>query len=238
MLTISKPLSAGQAQSYHQKEFTAKEQNYWSQRGEVAGEWQGRLAEKYQSFSAQEKSLPSQTCWSRLVAFSVSLHLAALRCRSPRDCASAIVILRGATDFLVFQWWYSGTFPETGGRYMWKPDSAASQNIPKTRRLDINKVREITRQNTGRVLDAGPDPVREEFEKLLELAQSQIEYAAGVGKRSVALLSAEFTDDGDTPISDAYVAYVQGLIRQIGIVLESEGFSVTYSPSNEFTASW
>jgi len=44
MMTISKPLSAGQAQSYHQKEFTAKEQNYWSQRVVVAGEWQGRLA--------------------------------------------------------------------------------------------------------------------------------------------------------------------------------------------------
>jgi len=44
MLTISKPLSAGQAQSYHQKEFIAKEQNYWSERGEIAGEWQGRLA--------------------------------------------------------------------------------------------------------------------------------------------------------------------------------------------------
>src|SRR6202043_2252462 len=44
MLTISKPLSAGQAQSYHHKEFTAKEQNYWSQRGVVAGEWQGQLA--------------------------------------------------------------------------------------------------------------------------------------------------------------------------------------------------
>jgi conjugative relaxase-like TrwC/TraI family protein len=43
MLTISKPLSAGQAQSYHAKEFTAKEQNYWSQRGEIQGEWQGRL---------------------------------------------------------------------------------------------------------------------------------------------------------------------------------------------------
>src|SRR6476620_10867770 len=43
MLTISKPLSAGQAQRYHQKEFTAKEQNYWSQRGVIAGEWQGRL---------------------------------------------------------------------------------------------------------------------------------------------------------------------------------------------------
>jgi len=44
MLTISNPLSAGQARSYHQKEFTAKEQTYWSQRGVVAGEWQGRLA--------------------------------------------------------------------------------------------------------------------------------------------------------------------------------------------------
>jgi conjugative relaxase-like TrwC/TraI family protein len=47
MLTISKPLSAGQAQTYHQREFTAKEQNYWSQRGVIAGEWQGRLAEQF-----------------------------------------------------------------------------------------------------------------------------------------------------------------------------------------------
>jgi conjugative relaxase-like TrwC/TraI family protein len=47
MLTISKPLSAGLAQSYHQKEFTAKEQNYWTQRGEIAGEWQGRLAAQF-----------------------------------------------------------------------------------------------------------------------------------------------------------------------------------------------
>ena len=47
MLTISKPLSAGQAQTYHEKEFTAKEQNYWSQRGVIAGEWQGRLAVQF-----------------------------------------------------------------------------------------------------------------------------------------------------------------------------------------------
>jgi conjugative relaxase-like TrwC/TraI family protein len=47
MLTISKPLSAGQAQSYHQKEFISKEQNYWSQRGEIAGEWQGRLVAQF-----------------------------------------------------------------------------------------------------------------------------------------------------------------------------------------------
>jgi conjugative relaxase-like TrwC/TraI family protein len=47
MLTISKPLSASQAQSYHRKEFTSREQNYWSQRGKIAGEWQGKLAEEF-----------------------------------------------------------------------------------------------------------------------------------------------------------------------------------------------
>jgi hypothetical protein len=31
MRTISKPLSACQAQTYHAKEFTAAEQNYWKQ---------------------------------------------------------------------------------------------------------------------------------------------------------------------------------------------------------------
>lgn len=47
MLTISKPLSANQAQSYHKKEFTSRDQNYWSQRGEISGEWQGLLAAKF-----------------------------------------------------------------------------------------------------------------------------------------------------------------------------------------------
>ncbi|MHB1958867.1 MAG: MobF family relaxase [Acidobacteriaceae bacterium] len=47
MLTFSKPLSAGQAQSYHKKEYTSREQNYWSRRGEMRGEWQGRLAEQF-----------------------------------------------------------------------------------------------------------------------------------------------------------------------------------------------
>jgi AAA domain len=36
MLTTSKPLSAGRAQSCHQTEFTAGEQNYWSQHGVTA----------------------------------------------------------------------------------------------------------------------------------------------------------------------------------------------------------
>jgi conjugative relaxase-like TrwC/TraI family protein len=47
MLTISKPLSAMQAQSYHKKEFTSHEQSYWSRGNTIQGEWQGRLAAKY-----------------------------------------------------------------------------------------------------------------------------------------------------------------------------------------------
>ena len=44
MLTISKPLSAGQAQSYHKLEFTSETQNYYKQGDAVRGEWQGQLA--------------------------------------------------------------------------------------------------------------------------------------------------------------------------------------------------
>jgi len=47
MLTISKPLSSGQAQTYHAKEFTSAEQNYWKQGDTILGEWQGQLAERY-----------------------------------------------------------------------------------------------------------------------------------------------------------------------------------------------
>jgi conjugative relaxase-like TrwC/TraI family protein len=47
MLTISKPLSASQAQTYHAKEFTAAEQNYWKQGDTIQGEWQGQLADKF-----------------------------------------------------------------------------------------------------------------------------------------------------------------------------------------------
>ena len=42
MLTISKPLNAGQAQTYHAKEFTSAEQNYWQEGDPALGEWQGR----------------------------------------------------------------------------------------------------------------------------------------------------------------------------------------------------
>src|ERR1700678_2394869 len=47
MLTISKPLSSSQAQTYHAKEFMSAEQNYWKQGDTILGEWQGRMAEQY-----------------------------------------------------------------------------------------------------------------------------------------------------------------------------------------------
>jgi conjugative relaxase-like TrwC/TraI family protein len=47
MLTISKPLSASQAHTYHAKEFTAAEQNYWKQGDTIQGEWHGKLAEEF-----------------------------------------------------------------------------------------------------------------------------------------------------------------------------------------------
>ena len=47
MLTISKPLSASQAQAYHAKEFTSAEQNYWKQDDRALGEWHGELADKF-----------------------------------------------------------------------------------------------------------------------------------------------------------------------------------------------
>jgi len=47
MLTISKPLSASQAQSYHSREFTSPDQSYWSRGETVTGEWQGQLAEEF-----------------------------------------------------------------------------------------------------------------------------------------------------------------------------------------------
>ncbi len=49
MLTISKPLSASQARTYHAREFAAQEQNYWSRDQKGHSEWQGRLAEQVES---------------------------------------------------------------------------------------------------------------------------------------------------------------------------------------------
>ncbi|MGH9726288.1 MAG: MobF family relaxase, partial [Candidatus Acidiferrales bacterium] len=47
MLTISKPLSASQAQAYHAEEFGNARENYYTQGDEIRGEWHGRLAEQW-----------------------------------------------------------------------------------------------------------------------------------------------------------------------------------------------
>jgi conjugative relaxase-like TrwC/TraI family protein len=48
MLSMSpKPLSAGQARTYHEREFASQGQNYWSRDREGYSEWQGKLAERW-----------------------------------------------------------------------------------------------------------------------------------------------------------------------------------------------
>src|SRR6202051_2576539 len=47
MLTISKPLSASQAQTYQVREFASREQNYWRRNQQGHTEWQGRLAKQW-----------------------------------------------------------------------------------------------------------------------------------------------------------------------------------------------
>lgn len=47
MLTLSKPLSAGQVRTYHEREFASERQNYWSRNQQGHSEWQGRLAKEW-----------------------------------------------------------------------------------------------------------------------------------------------------------------------------------------------
>ncbi len=47
MLTISKPLSASQARTYHKEEFASRQQNYWSRDQQGHSEWQGKLARQW-----------------------------------------------------------------------------------------------------------------------------------------------------------------------------------------------
>src|SRR5580698_523114 len=47
MVTISKALSAGQARTYHAREFISEKQNYWSRDQQGHSEWQGKLAHKW-----------------------------------------------------------------------------------------------------------------------------------------------------------------------------------------------
>jgi conjugative relaxase-like TrwC/TraI family protein len=54
MLTISKPLSASQARTYHEREFASEKQNYWSRDHQDHSEWQGKLADQWKLAGAVE----------------------------------------------------------------------------------------------------------------------------------------------------------------------------------------
>jgi conjugative relaxase-like TrwC/TraI family protein len=54
MLTISKPLSASQARTYHEREFESEKQNYWSREQQGHSEWQGKLADQWKLAGAVE----------------------------------------------------------------------------------------------------------------------------------------------------------------------------------------
>ncbi len=47
MLTISKPLSAGQARRYHAEEFQNARENYYTKGDQIRGVWYGQLAERW-----------------------------------------------------------------------------------------------------------------------------------------------------------------------------------------------
>ncbi len=46
-MTMSNALSAGQAETYYQKDYTSKTENYYSEKGDVNGNWAGQLAEEW-----------------------------------------------------------------------------------------------------------------------------------------------------------------------------------------------
>ena len=95
MLTISKPLSSGQAQTYHTKEFTSKEQNYWSQKGVVQGEWQGQLAGRFGltgAVSAADFARLSQGQHPETGEQLVRQRAAIFQCRIRVECVRRILL--------------------------------------------------------------------------------------------------------------------------------------------------
>jgi conjugative relaxase-like TrwC/TraI family protein len=47
MITISKPITASQAQTYHREEFSNARQNYYTEGDQIRGQWHGRLAAQW-----------------------------------------------------------------------------------------------------------------------------------------------------------------------------------------------
>src|SRR5262249_30168952 len=47
MLTISKPLSASQARTYHEQSFANAQENYYTEGQRIVGQWHGKLAAEW-----------------------------------------------------------------------------------------------------------------------------------------------------------------------------------------------
>jgi TPR repeat protein len=80
MLTISKSLSAGQARTYHAREFISERQNYWSRDQQGHSEWQGSLAKEWglhgnvgdEEFARLSEGRHPETCWRNSLQRSAS----------------------------------------------------------------------------------------------------------------------------------------------------------------------
>jgi hypothetical protein len=66
---------SGQAQTYHAKEFTSAEQNYWQQGDTVVGEWQGKMAERYGLAGAIDAQHFARLSTSSLMERSMNCNL-------------------------------------------------------------------------------------------------------------------------------------------------------------------
>jgi conjugative relaxase-like TrwC/TraI family protein len=62
MMTMSKAISAGQAGTYYQKEYTSSKENYYSESGEVIGRWTGELAQEWNLTGEVESERYERLC--------------------------------------------------------------------------------------------------------------------------------------------------------------------------------
>ena len=86
MLTISKPLSAGQARRYHAEEFQNARDNYYTEGDVIRGVWHGQLAERWGSSATCVKTssngLPRASIRSPASRWSAIKRLATRRTRA------------------------------------------------------------------------------------------------------------------------------------------------------------
>ncbi|MDQ3173112.1 MAG: relaxase domain-containing protein, partial [Acidobacteriota bacterium] len=55
MMTLSKPLSAGQAKKYYDAEYTNARESYYTEDESIGGEWFGKLAKEWGLEGAVDK---------------------------------------------------------------------------------------------------------------------------------------------------------------------------------------